>query len=138
MPHAVQRTPIDLSAVVADAVAAARRRTVTPTTSEPQHPTTVRGDGDQLRRLFRNLIDNATTHATARVDVSIEAHGELVAIVVADDGAGIPRRTGSASSNPSSASTTPAAEMRAERGSASRSRPRSSAATTGPSRWSTP
>lgn len=50
----------------------------------------VRGDAEQLRRLLRNLGDNAARHARARVAISLAEHHDAVLLCVDDDGAGIP------------------------------------------------
>jgi signal transduction histidine kinase len=52
--------------------------------------TWVRANRSQLRRLIRNLLDNAVRHATHRVAVGVETNGTVVAIHVDDDGPGIP------------------------------------------------
>ncbi len=49
----------------------------------------VRGNKEQLTRLVRNLIDNATRHAAQSVRVSLTS-GPGVTLVVEDDGPGIP------------------------------------------------
>jgi signal transduction histidine kinase len=49
----------------------------------------VLGDGDQLRRLVRNLADNAVRHAQATVAMSLSADGVEVVLTVDDDGPGI-------------------------------------------------
>jgi len=50
----------------------------------------VTGDGDQLGRVVRNLLDNAERHARSRVTITLGEDGAGVAFVVADDGPGIP------------------------------------------------
>jgi signal transduction histidine kinase len=47
------------------------------------------GDGAQLRRLVRNLIDNAMRHASHQIRLSLAVHGESVGLRVEDDGAGV-------------------------------------------------
>jgi signal transduction histidine kinase len=51
----------------------------------------VRGSRDQLRRLARNLLENAVSAAASRVDVTVHADGPGAVLVVEDDGPGIPR-----------------------------------------------
>ncbi len=48
------------------------------------------GDPDLLRRLLRNLVDNAERHARHRVSLDIGARDGAAEVVVADDGPGIP------------------------------------------------
>jgi signal transduction histidine kinase len=48
------------------------------------------GDREQLRRVVRNLADNAERHAASAVTFSVEDHDGWVQLVVADDGPGIP------------------------------------------------
>jgi len=49
----------------------------------------VYGDPDQLRRLVRNLLDNAERHAGSVVSAQLGSDGAVVELVVADDGPGI-------------------------------------------------
>ncbi len=49
----------------------------------------VSGDALALRRVVRNLLDNAARHATATVAVRVSAAGEFVVVEVEDDGSGI-------------------------------------------------
>ena len=50
----------------------------------------VRGDADALRRVFRNLGENAARHAASRVDIALADLGDDVVLTVDDDGPGIP------------------------------------------------
>lgn len=52
-------------------------------------PVRVTGDGAQLRRLVRNLVDNANRHAESRVAVSLTASDGVVTLLVDDDGPGL-------------------------------------------------
>ncbi len=48
------------------------------------------GDADQLRRVVRNLLDNAELHATTAVRVELaQADARTVTLAVSDDGPGI-------------------------------------------------
>jgi signal transduction histidine kinase len=51
----------------------------------------VKGDPDQLRRVVRNLGDNAVRHASSRVAFEVSQDDDRVTLVVADDGPGIPK-----------------------------------------------
>ncbi|MFD7223011.1 sensor histidine kinase [Streptomyces sp. NPDC059892] len=50
----------------------------------------VRGDAEALRRVVRNLLDNARRHAARQVRVTLAEHGGSVELTVSDDGAGVP------------------------------------------------
>jgi signal transduction histidine kinase len=50
----------------------------------------VHGNREQLRRVVRNLLDNAEHHATGTVGVALRQVGDLVELTVSDDGPGIP------------------------------------------------
>jgi signal transduction histidine kinase len=50
----------------------------------------VAGDAGALRRVVRNLADNASRHARSRVAFSLRREGDAVHLAVDDDGAGIP------------------------------------------------
>jgi signal transduction histidine kinase len=49
----------------------------------------VNGDSDQLRRVIRNLLDNALRHATHTVAIELDSIDGRVRVAVDDDGAGI-------------------------------------------------
>ncbi|WP_180903361.1 sensor histidine kinase [Nonomuraea indica] len=55
----------------------------------PCRPAPVLGSAVQLDRLLTNLLDNATRHATARVEAAVREDGGDVVVTVTDDGAGI-------------------------------------------------
>jgi len=50
----------------------------------------VQGDADALRRMFRNVGENAARHASSRVDITLVQRGDEVVLTVDDDGPGIP------------------------------------------------
>ena len=50
----------------------------------------VQGDADALRRMFRNVGENAARHASSRVDITLVERGGEVVLTVDDDGPGIP------------------------------------------------
>ncbi len=79
----------DLDEVVVEEVSA-----LAPTTNVEISTTNVGaarliGDRQALARLVRNLVDNATRHATSRVDVSLANVGGVVTLTVDDDGDGV-------------------------------------------------
>ncbi len=53
-------------------------------------PVVVDGDRMQLVRVVRNLVENAARHTETSVRVSTSDDGDLVTLIVADDGPGIP------------------------------------------------
>lgn len=50
----------------------------------------VRGNPAYLRQLVRNLTDNARRHARSAVNIELRERGEIVELVVDDDGPGVP------------------------------------------------
>jgi signal transduction histidine kinase len=50
----------------------------------------VHGDPAELRRMVRNLVDNASRHADSVVTIGLAERGEQVVLDVDDDGAGLP------------------------------------------------
>ncbi|WP_394935458.1 sensor histidine kinase [uncultured Ilumatobacter sp.] len=49
----------------------------------------VNGDVEQLRRVVRNLLDNALRHATQAIEVNLSSVGGRVSVAVDDDGPGV-------------------------------------------------
>jgi signal transduction histidine kinase len=49
----------------------------------------VRANASELRRVVRNLLDNAQTHATSRVELRVGVVDETVVLDVMDDGPGV-------------------------------------------------
>jgi signal transduction histidine kinase len=90
----IQRAPVDVAALVADAVTAARARAgakrVLLLASAPLAPVDV--DAQRLRQALDNLLENAVRHARGEVRVELAAPaGREILIVVEDDGPGIER-----------------------------------------------
>jgi signal transduction histidine kinase len=50
----------------------------------------VLGDAAELRRLVRNLVENAVAHATAGIELRSRVQGPTVVLDVVDDGSGVP------------------------------------------------
>jgi signal transduction histidine kinase len=50
----------------------------------------VNGDASELTRAVSNVVDNATRHATSRVQITLSGDHDIVRVVVDDDGPGIP------------------------------------------------
>lgn len=90
--RALERRPVDLARVAADAVDDARA-------VEPDRPIdleappglVVTGDDLRLRQVFANLLANARQHTPARtpVHVTVVRDGESATLTVADEGPGL-------------------------------------------------
>src|SRR5262249_59632826 len=61
-----------------------------PVTARPAGPCVVNGDAEGLRRLLRNLIDNAMRYAKSGVEVAARCEDREAVLTVSDDGPGIP------------------------------------------------
>ena len=87
------RTPVDLSALLAEAVqhAAHRHPSVTYRLA-PAAPVTFRGWPAGLRLAVDNLLDNAALHGRPDgvVEIRLFRHSTTIGITVSDDGPGIP------------------------------------------------
>ena len=81
---ALQTEPIDLLGLAAEECAHYDDCTLA------GEPVAIRGDARLLRRLIRNLLDNARRHGAPPVSVSLARHGAQAILEVADAGAGIP------------------------------------------------
>lgn len=86
---AVPRTLVDLDEVVRNEVARFRDRAPV-TVDVDVAPAEVRGSSDQLGRVVRNLLDNASRYARSRIGVELGADNGAVVLTVADDGPGVP------------------------------------------------
>lgn len=80
---------MDLDDVVLAEVARARSHGRVPIDVSQVSGAEVCGRADDLRRVVRNLLDNAARHARTGVTVSLGAAGAHVELVVADDGPGV-------------------------------------------------
>jgi signal transduction histidine kinase len=81
--------PVDLTALVTDEVHRLTGARV-PVTASVMEACMVSGDAEGLRRLLRNLIENAQRYAKSRVDVGLRRDGGDALLMVSDDGPGIP------------------------------------------------
>jgi len=86
----VAQNEVDLDDIVHDAVETLRRHAATDILVDPLPAVRVRGDGPQLARVARNLLDNAARHARSTVHVSLAAEGAWAVVQVRDDGPGVP------------------------------------------------
>lgn len=78
-----QVEPVDILALAAEEASHYGAATVTGT------PITVQGDARLLRRLIRNLLENAKRHGAPPIGVSVEAEAATATLTVADHGEGI-------------------------------------------------
>jgi signal transduction histidine kinase len=83
------RTPLDLEDVVLEEAARVRRLggPTIDTTGVSAAPLV--GDGAELRRLVRNLVENALAHATGSITLTSATDGRSVVVEVIDDGPGV-------------------------------------------------
>ncbi len=88
----VRLGPLDVGAVVCDAVEAARLRGGPVRADVGDGLPLVAGDADRLRQALDNLIGNAVGHSPAGAEVTVSAHacGSYVRLAVCDRGEGIP------------------------------------------------
>ncbi|HEV7189211.1 MAG TPA: HAMP domain-containing sensor histidine kinase, partial [Blastococcus sp.] len=88
------RSPVELTDLVAQAVATAARTAPEGTAVEavlPDAEITVPGSAAGLRLAVDNLLANSVRHAGARrIEAAVRADGDRVLITVDDDGAGVP------------------------------------------------
>ena len=88
-PSAAPGTPVDLAALVAEEAQRSAGGRV-PVTARTAGPCPVTGEAEGLRRMLRNLIDNAMRYAKSRVDVAARHEAGEAVLTVSDDGPGIP------------------------------------------------
>lgn len=87
---AARRDEVDLDRLMHDEATSLTRRTSLRVDGSGIEPVRLIGDPDGLRRLIRNLTDNAIRHAGSAVWLEIRRRDGAAAIVVSDDGPGIP------------------------------------------------
>ena len=88
-PQATAGKPVDVAALVTEEVERSAGGRV-PVTARTGGPCVVIGDADGLRRLLRNLIDNALRYAKSKVEVAAHREDSEAVLTVSDDGPGIP------------------------------------------------
>jgi signal transduction histidine kinase len=81
-------SPFDLDGLVLEEAIRARGGSVVIDTSQVS-AAPVRADADDVRRIIRNLLDNATEHAHGRVELLLDTDGDRVRLDVVDDGPGV-------------------------------------------------
>jgi signal transduction histidine kinase len=84
-----EATLVDLDLLVVEEAARLGVRTRVDLNVAAVAPTPVNGDAEDLRRLIRNLLDNAVSHATHRVAVELREDAGGVLLAITDDGQGI-------------------------------------------------
>jgi two-component system OmpR family sensor kinase len=92
--RALERRPVDLASIAAEAVQQARIVTAgRPVTLEAAEPVIVDGDRERLRQVIDNLIGNALQHTPPGTPVAVTVSGELDRgrLTVADQGPGLTR-----------------------------------------------
>ncbi len=89
---AAPRSDVDLDDIVRSEVATMRTRFPAMSITASVQPTRLSGDGDALRRVVTNLLENACLYGEGRIEVSMQApdHHAGSRLVVEDDGPGIP------------------------------------------------
>jgi signal transduction histidine kinase len=81
--------PVDLTALITEEAERSTGGRV-PVTATATGPCVVTGDVEGLRRLLRNLIDNALRYAKSGVEVTARREAGEAVLTVSDDGPGIP------------------------------------------------
>jgi len=86
----LRRRPVDLDDLVFDEARRLRDATVARVDTTAVSAGRVEGDAAVLRRVLRNLGDNAARHARGRISFALAEHDGVVVVAVDDDGPGIP------------------------------------------------
>ncbi|WP_051276843.1 HAMP domain-containing sensor histidine kinase [Marmoricola sp. URHB0036] len=81
---------IDLDSLVLEEAARARTRGLVHVDTTGVSAAPAHANADDVRRVVRNLLDNAVVHARTRVQLTVECSGGWAALVVLDDGPGVP------------------------------------------------
>lgn len=81
---------VDLDELVLSEVDAIRARHKVTVDLSALSAVRLAGRSDELRRVIRNLLENAERHANAMVTVGLTGDTEVAELTVADDGVGIP------------------------------------------------
>jgi len=81
--------PVDLAALVTEETERSAGGRV-PVMARTAAPCIVTGEAEGLRRMLRNLIENAMRYAKSRVDVAVRREAGEAVLTVSDDGPGIP------------------------------------------------
>ncbi len=87
---AARFAPLDLDAIVLEEAIRARASGEVEIRTGLVSAAPIHADTDDVRRIVRNLLENATTHATSSVTLVVHVDGEHARLDVVDDGPGIP------------------------------------------------
>ena len=90
----VERRPVDLDDVVLEEVTRVRRTAEVQIDAAEVSAAPCEGEASELRRMVRNLLENAVEHAATRVSLRAVVDGGRVVLDVVDDGPGIPAQLG--------------------------------------------
>jgi signal transduction histidine kinase len=82
-------TNVDLDDIVCDEVRRWQPRTTVRIDVSAVAPVEIRGNAEQLVRVVRNLLENASRYAASEVFVGVSCNESLATLVVADDGPGV-------------------------------------------------
>ncbi len=88
---APQRAPVDLDDLVFEEARRLRSTTAAGVDTSAVGAARVDGDVEGLRRVVRNLVDNAARHAAGHIDLALSERGNEVRLTIDDDGPGIPQ-----------------------------------------------
>lgn len=81
---------LDLDALVLEEATRARTTATAAVDTSRISAAPAYADPADVRRIVRNLLDNAAAHATSRVDLGVDTDGEWAVLDVVDDGPGVP------------------------------------------------
>jgi signal transduction histidine kinase len=87
---ALRRRPVDLDDLVFEEARHLRNTTSLPVDTSAVSAGRVEGDAAGLRRVLRNLGDNAARHARGRLAFSLAERDGVVVLGIEDDGPGVP------------------------------------------------
>jgi signal transduction histidine kinase len=88
-PRAGAGRPVDLAVLITEEAERSAGGRV-PVTARVTGPCVVTGEAEGLRRMLRNLIDNALRYAKSGVEVGARREAGEAVLTVTDDGPGIP------------------------------------------------
>jgi signal transduction histidine kinase len=88
---ALARNPIDLDDLVFEEAARVRTSSKLQVDTSRVSAARILGDRGSLRRVLRNVADNAMRHARTRISFEVSSLGGTASVVVVDDGDGIPK-----------------------------------------------